>query len=320
MPASMPFSFIEGGFFCMSIAIISHPDCLLHDMNHHPEAADRIEVIANALSDASFHSKLINYSAPLVTEEQLLRVHTKKYIDYIIRTSPTHGYVSLDPDTWMNPHTLTAAFRAAGAAVLAVDKVMSGEVSAAFCNVRPPGHHAERARPMGFCFFNNVAVGVAHAMAVHNLERVAIIDFDVHHGNGTQDIFYNDDNVLFCSSFQHPFYPYSGAGVTPKHIINILLPAGSDGKYFREQVMEHWLRHLLEFRPEMIFFSAGFDAHVREKLANLGFIEEDYAWITQEVKRVADVVCGGRMVSVLEGGYNLHVIGHCAVEHVGGMF
>jgi acetoin utilization deacetylase AcuC-like enzyme len=304
----------------MSIAILSHPDCLLHDMVDHPERPDRILVIENALAKSSFQHKLKFALAPQATLEQLQRVHSRKYIESIMNAAPMHGFFSLDEDTWMNPHTLPAALHAAGAAVAGVDLVMGGEVRAAFCNVRPPGHHAEKTKAMGFCFFNNVAVGAAHALAAHNLQRVAIIDFDVHHGNGTQDIFNNEKNVLLCSSFQHPFYPFSGAEQTNNNIINIPLPANSHGKLFREKVQTTWLTRLLEFSPEMIFFSAGFDAHDQDTLAHLSFIEEDYSWITTEVKKIADQTCSGRMVSILEGGYCLDVLGKCVVEHVGAMF
>ena len=217
----------------MTVALITHPDCLLHDMGEaHPEQPARIQVITDELIATGLDLILKKYLAPLVTREQLLRVHDVNYIDSIFHLAPQAGLVALDPDTFMNPYTLKAAQRAAGAAVLGVDLVMSGEVKAAFCNVRPPGHHAEKDKAMGFCFFNNVAVGVAHALDHYKLERVAIVDFDVHHGNGTENIFHNDERVLLCSSFQHPFYPFSGFDTKNDHIMNLPLPAGTTGKVF----------------------------------------------------------------------------------------
>jgi acetoin utilization deacetylase AcuC-like enzyme len=222
----------------------------------------------------------------------------------------------LDPDTAMGPHTLDAALRAAGAVVHAVDLVMSGEFQAIFCAVRPPGHHAERNRAMGFCFFNNVAVGAAHALAAHGLERVAIVDFDVHHGNGTEHIFENEPRVLFCSSFQHPFYPFTGHETDTPHIVNITLPAGSDGTRFRQEVEAHWLHRLHEFKPQLVMVSAGFDAHAEDDMSHVRLREPDYIWITRELKKVADQYAGGRIVSTLEGGYNLSALGRSAVAHV----
>lgn len=304
----------------MTIALISHPDCLLHEMGFsHPEQPDRIRVIEMALRQADFNSQLMRYPAPLATREQLKRAHDEDYVEQIFQIAPAEDMIMLDPDTMMNPHTLPAALRAAGAVVLAVDLVMKKEVNAAFCNVRPPGHHAEHAQAMGFCFFNNVAVGVLHALEQHRLQRVAIIDFDVHHGNGTEDIFRDDERVMLCSSFQHPFYPNSGAETQNQHILNMPLPAGFGGQEYREKVSADWLPAVRDFKPEMIFFSAGFDAHALDPLANLNFQAEDYAWITRQIKQIADEVCEGRMVSALEGGYELGVLGQCAVAHVGAM-
>lgn len=304
----------------MTIGIISHPDCMLHDMGSiHPEQPGRLRVIKEALSTSGLKADLRMYEAPLATRQQLERVHDVDYVDQVFSASPARGLVSLDADTWMNPHTLKAALRAAGAVILGVDLVMSGEVQSVFCNVRPPGHHAERSHAMGFCFFNNVAVGVAYALEQYQLKRVAIIDFDAHHGNGTEDIFAKDNRVLFCSSFQHPFYPFSGAETKSQHIINIPLPLGATGKVFRDKVAGQWLERLREFQPEMIFISAGFDAHAKEHLSNISLHEEDYAWVTQKIKAIADEVCQGRIVSVLEGGYALEVLGRCVVAHVGAL-
>ncbi len=215
------------------------------------------------------------------------------YVDAIEASVPERGLVHLDPDTAMNPHSYHAALRAAGAVIKATDMVMSGEVENAFCNVRPPGHHAERARAMGFCFFNNVAVGAAHALAAHALERVAIVDFDVHHGNGTEDIFRDEPRVVMVSTFQHPFYPYSGVEGRSERMVNIPLAAYSSGVQFREAVEKFWVPALDRFQPQMIFISAGFDAHRDDDMASLGLVEADYAWVTERLVAIADGLCEG---------------------------
>ncbi|MFI4955488.1 MAG: histone deacetylase family protein [Gammaproteobacteria bacterium] len=302
----------------MAVAFISHPDCLLHDMGqHHPEQPARLRVIDEELALRGLNARLEKHLAPLAAREQLLRVHTAEYIESIYQLAPQTGLVSLDPDTAMNPYTLTAALRAAGAVIYAVDLVMQGAVKAAFCSIRPPGHHAERDRAMGFCFFNNVAVGVAHALEHYQLKRVAIVDFDVHHGNGTENIFQHDERVLLCSSFQHPFYPFSGATTKSSHIINLPLPAGSGGEVFRKKAAELWFEPIKQFQPDMLFFSAGFDAYINDEMANLRFTEDDYAWITQEIKQIAEITCQGRMISALEGGYDLAGLGKCVAAHIG---
>jgi acetoin utilization deacetylase AcuC-like enzyme len=230
--------------------------------------------------------------------------------------APQHGLVYLDPDTAMNPFTLNAALRAAGAVVLATDLVLEGKLENAFCAIRPPGHHAESGRAMGFCLFNNVAVGVAHAIEKYGLKRVAIVDFDVHHGNGTEEIFHDDPRVMLCSTFQHPFYPHCGAESGNEHIINVPLPAGTDGEAFRKAVTERWLPALERFRPEMLFISAGFDAHREDDMAMFKLSEPDYAWVTQQLKDVAERHAQGRIVSVLEGGYELHALGRSVAAHI----
>ena len=301
----------------MQTAYITHPLCLKHDMGaHHPESPARIHAIDDQLIAAGVLDHLQRHDAPEATREQLLRVHDAGYVNFIAANAPQHGIVQLDPDTSMNPFSYQAALRAAGAVVLGVDLVMAGKAENAFCNIRPPGHHAERASAMGFCIFNNVAVGVAHALAHHGLKRVAIADFDVHHGNGTENIFHDDPRVMLCSTFQHPFYPYRGADSGNDHIINVPLAAGTDGAGFRAAVTEYWLPALERFQPELLMFSAGFDAHRDDEMAMLRLTEADYEWVTLEIKRIAEKYAHGRMVSVLEGGYELHALARSALAHI----
>ena len=301
----------------MSAAFITHPDCLKHEMGaHHPEQPARLSAIEDQLIASGVAPYLARYEAPLATDEQLARVHPIEYVRAIREAAPSRGTVHLDPDTAMNPHSLNAALRAAGAAVLAVDLVLGDKAKAAFCAVRPPGHHACRARPMGFCIFNNVAVAARHALEAHGLERVAIVDFDVHHGNGTEDIFEGDAQVLMASIFQHPFYPYSGTDNPATNMFNVPLAAGSGARELREAVTETWLPALDGFKPELIIFSAGFDAHAEDDMAMLRFTDADYAWVTRQVKQVAERYAHGRMVSALEGGYALSALGRSVVQHM----
>jgi len=298
-------------------AYITHPACAQHDMGvYHPESPMRLAAIEDQLIADGVFSLLQQHEAPRATREQLSRVHRLHYIDKIVSAAPREGIVYLDADTAMNPFTLEAALRAAGAPILGADLVMNGAAENAFCNIRPPGHHATRDNAMGFCLFNNVAVGVAHALAMHGLERVAIADFDVHHGNGTEDIFADDPRVMLCSTFQHPFYPHSGATTGNDHIINVPLAAGSNGVGFRAAVWEHWLPALEAFQPQMLFISAGFDAHVDDDMSSLALVEADYAWVTEKLKLVAQKWGKGRIVSVLEGGYDLSALGRSAVAHI----
>jgi len=301
----------------MSAAFITHPDCLRHDMGaYHPERPARLTAIEDQLIASGIGQYLTRYEAPLATDEQLARVHPADYVRAIRDAAPESGTVHLDPDTAMNPWTLQAALRAAGAAVMAIDLVLTKKHNAAFCSVRPPGHHACRARPMGFCIFNNVAVAARHAVHAHGLERVAIIDFDVHHGNGTEDIFEGDPHVLMASTFQHPFYPYSGAEDAATNMVNIPLAAGTGSSGFRDAVAKFWLPALEDFQPELVLFSAGFDAHAEDDMAMLRFADADYAWVTEQVKAVADRHAQGRVVSVLEGGYALSALGRSVVQHL----
>jgi acetoin utilization deacetylase AcuC-like enzyme len=283
---------------------------------HHPEQPARLSAIEDQLIAAGVAPHLARYEAPLATDEQLARVHPLEYVQAIRDASPERGTVHLDPDTAMNPHSLQAALRAAGAAVLAVDLILTGKAQTAFCAVRPPGHHACRFRPMGFCIFNNVAVGARHALQAHGLERVAIIDFDVHHGNGTEDIFEGDEHVLMASIFQHPFYPYSGTDNPASNMFNVPLAAGAGTRELREAVTETWLPALEEFRPELVLFSAGFDAQAEDDMAMLRFADSDYAWVTRQVRQVAERHARGRMASVLEGGYALSALGRSVVQHL----
>jgi acetoin utilization deacetylase AcuC-like enzyme len=301
----------------MTVAFISHKDCERHEMGaRHPERPARLAAINDRLRATGLDGLLRHYDAPAATREQLARVHDENYIDWIYAQAPKQGVVWLDPDTGMNEYSLSAALRAAGAVVKAVDVVMAGEAKAAFCSVRPCGHHAERRRAMGFCIFNNIAVGAAHALAAHGLERIAIVDFDVHHGNGTEDIFREEPRVLFCSSFQHPFYPGTGADTVSDHVINIPLPAGAGGDRFRKAVEARWLGALDAAKPQLLMISAGFDAHAEDDMAMLQLVEADYAWITDKLKAVADRHAQGRIVSALEGGYNLSALGRSVATHI----
>ncbi len=301
----------------MPCAVITHPDCLKHDMGaHHPERPERLTAIEDQLIASGLGQHLTRFEAPLATDEQLERVHPADYVRAIREAAPESGTVHLDPDTAMNRFTLQAALRAAGAAAMGVDLVMNNKASAVFCAVRPPGHHACRARPMGFCIFNNVAVAARHAVAAHGVERVAIVDFDVHHGNGTEDIFEDDPNVLMVSTFQHPFYPYSGTESPARNMVNVPLAAGAGSRQFREAVDEAWLPALDDFRPDLVLFSAGFDAHVEDEMAMLRLVDADYAWVTERIKGIAERHGDGRMVSMLEGGYSLSALGRSVVQHL----
>jgi len=302
----------------MSAALLTHPDCALHEMGEgHPESPERLRAVLAALEQSGLMRKLVVREAPAAGRAQLERVHDPEHVDLVIRSAPARGYAFLDPDTSMNSRSLHAALHAAGAVVAATDMVMAGEVSGAFCAVRPPGHHATRARAMGFCMFNNVAVGAAHALEAHGLERVCVLDFDVHHGNGTEDQFHDDPRVMLCSTFQHPYYPYCGSDSGNDHIINVPLAAMTDGRGFRAAVERVWLPALEAYKPQMVFVSAGFDAHRDDPLAYLQLGDEDYRWVTERLVEVADRHASGRVVSTLEGGYNVQALGRCVVEHVG---
>jgi acetoin utilization deacetylase AcuC-like enzyme len=298
-------------------AYISHSDCTKHEMGtQHPESPQRIGAINDQLLITGLLDHMEMHEAPLATEEQLGRAHSSLYIHELAAQVPTADYVHVDPDTLMNPHSYRAALRAAGAAVHATDLVISGDAPVAFCNVRPPGHHAERAAAGGFCFFNNVVVGIRHALNVHGLERVALIDFDVHHGNGSEDILHDDPRVLMCSIFETDLYPFCGSRPRGPNMVNVGLPTRSGGEAFRAAVETRWLPALDAFKPQMLFISAGFDGHREDDMGNLGLVEADYAWVTQQLVAVAERHAQGRIVSCLEGGYELSPLARSVAAHV----
>lgn len=301
----------------MSTAYITHPTSLQHDMGEfHPECPDRITSIGDRLISAGLDPYLQHYRAPKATPAQIARAHGAAYIASLEAAVPDSGLHYLDPDTALCPYSLEAAHHAAGAAVMATELVVKGECMTAFCAVRPPGHHAERDRAMGFCLFNNVAVGALYALEELGIERVAIIDFDVHHGNGTEDIFRNDPRVLMVSTFQHPLYPYSGTERTSANMVNIPLAAGSGSDVFRATVSDFWIPALDAHRPQIVYISAGFDAHREDPVGGCKLTEADYAWVTRQLVNVANRHANGRVVSVLEGGYSLSALGRSATEHI----
>lgn len=301
----------------MPTAFISHPDTQLHVMDgQHPESPARISAIKDRLIAAHLYDYLQAHDAPLATDEQLTRVHTPGYVKHIRDIAPQAGVVHLDQDTAMGPMTLSAILHAAGAATLAVDLVMAGKARNVFCCVRPPGHHAGAASAAGFCIFNNIAVGAAHAIAQYGIERVAIIDFDVHHGDGTEDIFKNNPKVMLCSTFQHPFYPYKGAESRTDRMINVPLKAGSKGTEFREAVQNEFAPALEKFKPQFVFISAGFDAHASDTLGELNLVRDDYVWVTKFIMDIAHRHAHDRIVSTLEGGYEIHALADSVAAHV----
>ncbi|MEO7104941.1 MAG: histone deacetylase family protein [Rhodoferax sp.] len=298
-------------------AYITHADCARHEMGvDHPECPQRLAAINDMLLTKGLLDYMHPYDAPLATLAQLAHAHSSRYVAELIDASPTEGYYRVDPDTQMNPFTIQAALRAAGAVVQATDLVLSGEAPSAFCCVRPPGHHAERSAAMGFCFFNNIAVGIRHALAEHGIQRVALIDFDVHHGNGSEDIFRGDDRELMCSIFEQGIYPFTGDNAKGANMVNVGLPSRSGGEAFRSAVTERWMPALDAFAPELIYISAGFDGHREDDMGNLGLLESDYAWVTQQLMDVARRHCKGRIISSLEGGYELSPLARSVAAHV----
>ena len=301
----------------MSTAFISHADSLQHEMgSHHPECPARVQAIEDQLILSRIDAYLTYIDPPLATEQQLALVHTPEHIERVKSSSPASGYYAIDGDTTMNPYTWQAALRSAGGAIAAVDAVMNKKASNAFSCLRPPGHHAEPHQAMGFCFFNNVAIAAKYALEHYGLERVAVIDFDVHHGNGTEAAFMNEPRVLMCSYFQHPFYPYSEPRTDLPNMVNVPLPAYTAGPAVREVVELGWMPRLREFKPQFIFISAGFDAHREDDMGQMGLVEADYAWITRQLMTVANETAEGRIVSCLEGGYNLSALARSVVAHL----
>jgi acetoin utilization deacetylase AcuC-like enzyme len=305
----------------MTLAYYSHADCRAHFMGRgHPECPERLDAINDHLIATGLMDALDVRDPPQASDEQLERAHAAMHVRELraaiepLQRSGEH--CQLDPDTAAGPGTWDAVLRAAGAAVAATDAVIDGSADTAFCAVRPPGHHATRDAAMGFCFFNNVAVAARHALDVRGLQRVAIIDFDVHHGNGTEDIVAGDERILMASFFQHPLYPYSGAVPKGSNMVNVPIPPYTRGAPVREAIEAMWLPRLEAFAPQMLFVSAGFDAHREDELGQLGLVEDDYAWITRQLKAVAERHAQGRIVSCLEGGYNLGALARSVAAHL----
>jgi acetoin utilization deacetylase AcuC-like enzyme len=305
----------------MPTAYFSHPDCRRHDMGlGHPECPQRLDAIEDWLLASGLDIALQRIEAPLATAQSLELAHSASYVaelkDLLEQVQLTGKPHSIDPDTVAGPHTWQAAMRSAGAAVAATDHVIDGLAANAFCGVRPPGHHATRDQSMGFCFFNNVAIAARHALDVRGLKRVAVVDFDVHHGNGTEDILAGDERVLMVSFFQHPLYPFCGAVPKGTNTVNVPIPPYTKGGEVREIIDAMWMPALEDFKPEMIFVSAGFDAHRDDELGQLGLVESDYEWITHRVKEIALRHAKGRIVSCLEGGYNLDALARSVAVHL----
>lgn len=303
----------------MTTALITHPDCLRHELPPgHPERPARLTTVLKLLDTAEF-SGLVRREAPLAEMASLTRAHSKEHVRTVLDAIPDEGFAGIDSDTLVSPGSGVAALRAAGAVMLAVDMVMAGETKNAFCAVRPPGHHATPTQAMGFCLFNSVAIAALHARAVHGLKRIAVVDFDVHHGNGTQDIFSPDPELFYASTHQSPLYPGTGrTGETgiDRNVVNRPLPPGAGGEAFRQAMESGILPALSKFKPEFLLISAGFDAHGADPLAQLRLTEDDFAWATTALCALADRVCGGRVVSALEGGYDLDATARSAQAHV----
>ncbi|WP_416898683.1 MAG: histone deacetylase family protein [Minwuia sp.] len=303
----------------MATMLITHMDCLWHDTgSSHPERPDRLRAVRHALNETDFPD-LIRAEAPLASDEEIARAHPADHVAAMFEAMPAEGRRQLDGDTIVSPGSGDAARRAAGAVIAAIDAVFAGAADNAFCAVRPPGHHAEPTQPMGFCLFNNVAVGAHHARAKHGISRVAVIDFDVHHGNGTEAMFRQDGDLFYGSTHQWPLYPGTGErserGVR-NNICNVPLLPDAGSKEFRFGMEESLLPALAAFKPELLIISAGFDAHERDPLAHLNLTDDDYAWITRELMKIADECCAGRVVSVLEGGYDLDALQTASAAHV----
>jgi acetoin utilization deacetylase AcuC-like enzyme len=312
----------------MPVGIIGHYRCSEHNMgDHHPESPMRMSAVQDQLIRSGLEYVIRQYDAKPIERTLLTLAHDKDYIESIYNNAPTTGTYTIDGDTLMNPATLTSALYSAGAAIDAVDLVMTNSVSSAFCLTRPPGHHATRNQAMGFCFFNNVALAAAYAKEKYQLDRIAIVDFDVHHGNGTEDIVAGKEGYLFFSSFQYPLYPFTETEKQAKknlislasNVIYTPLPSTTKGKNFRQAISQSWLSALREFKPQMIFISAGFDGHIEDEISHMSLTEDDYFWLTNELKIIAKEHAQGRIVSVLEGGYALSALGRSVVAHIKGL-
>lgn len=301
----------------MKSAFITHPDCWLHKMGpEHVESPNRLSAIKNGLIEARLLDLLAQYEAPKISRDQILLVHDENYLTYLHKNLPESGMIHLNMDTIMSPHTLDAAYRAAGAITSAVDLVMAGEIKNAFCAVRPPGHHAEKSRAMGFCFFNNVAIGAAYALKKYDLKKVVILDFDVHHGNGTESMLGDDERVLICSSFQCPHYPGKEFAQDNPRIINVPLTQGTSSEEFREAITKHWFPTIQAFNPEFFFISAGFDAHRDDPLAELNLTTSDFGWLAEKIIFHSNATAQGRVISTLEGGYNIQALSNSVVAYL----
>lgn len=301
----------------MQTLYITHPECRLHEMGEwHPESPFRLDAINDQLISSGLYGLLQARDAVAAQDEDILRVHTPHLLAQLHRSSPAQDYAELDPDTIMNPHTLQAAYFAAGAGIVAVDAIMAGEAATAFCAVRPPGHHARPSQAMGFCFFNNLAVTAAYTLKKYGLKRIAIIDFDVHHGNGTEEIFDRNEHVLMCSFFQDSIFPNVYAKDPGPNMINVAVSAHTDWAVLKDIVQTRWMPRLEAFEPEFIFISAGFDGHREDAIGELDMVEADYAWITEQLVNLADKTAQGRIVSFLEGGYDMSALGRSVAAHI----
>jgi len=313
----------------MTVGIISHYKCGEHDMGeHHPENGKRLDAIQDQLIRSGLDYVVRQFDANPIDTKLLTLAHEQEYVDFVINNAPSEGNFVIGEDSVMNSKTLTSALLSAGSGIDAVDLVMTGDLNSAFCATRPPGHHAEHNKGMGFCFFNNVAIAAAYAKEKYDLKRVAIVDFDVHHGNGTEDIIKNyfiknnkkdKNSYLFCSSYQYPFYPFEIEESSTPPIINTPLEATAKSEDFRQVIREGWLPALEKFKPELILISAGFDAHIEDDMSHVSLTEADYRWVTDELKAIADVHAQGRIVSLLEGGYCLSALGRSVVAHINGL-
>ena len=300
----------------MTPILLTHPDCLVHEMPRHPERPDRLRAVLATLRERGLTSEMNQGLASEISLDLIEQVHPRRYIDDVLSSEPLEGVAKFEADTYMNPGSSRAARLSAGAVAEATSRVLAGESNRAFCAIRPPGHHAEIAAAFGFCLFNNVAIGASVALQDPSVKRVAILDFDVHHCNGTVDIFKDDPRVMVCSSFQEDFYPHRFLDYENRHIINTPLAAGTSGGQYRSLIESTWLRPIEAHKPDLIFISAGFDAHRDDPLAEIQLIEDDYRWITEMIVSLAETHSKGRIVSTLEGGYNLQALGNSAAAHV----